>query len=301
MITRSWREIVSVAFWLCCGLPFRLLAYLSRLAPRGPIKNPFANDKQFGNGTVDVIVPSYLSCESLERLMDCFEGQTLSHDRFRLIIILNGPDDGSERMLRSRCWRTRFVIRSSAVANAGAARNVGLSAVDADFVTFVDADDEVSREYLEALLRVSSPETIAVAKMLDDGVEGANARRFDALGNGTWRLTQQSWILSYTCGKLFPAKTVASHFFDDSLRSGEDVIFMAGLLRFSELRLTAAPKAVYRRTLREASVSRQKLTKDFVVNQRLQVIAKLLRLKTPPRAWFALNERVAAQFSMIRF
>ncbi|MDP9801708.1 glycosyltransferase involved in cell wall biosynthesis [Arcanobacterium wilhelmae] len=254
---------------------------------------------------VTVIVPAYKSREYLPALLDSLAAQTLATDLFEVIVVLNGPDDGAADLLVAE---HRFELRwyRSAHAGAGTARNLGIRLAQRSYCVFLDVDDTLEPDYLTNAWAAAEPGTVVVNPILDvtpDGtVNASNAlnRQITALRGG--EIADYPWLLSFNACKLVPTPILQTLRFDESLRSGEDVVFWAGLLAYPHLKVVPArpDNAAYRRLLAADSVSRKEESFDFNVVQRLEVIAAVQRLELGPTVAGPIASRVGAQMSFVR-
>ena len=98
-----------------------------------------------------IITPVYNAAPFLENTVQCILRQSFSD--FELILIDDQSQDNSWDLCqkfsaldsRVKCFRT------PQNGGASAARNVGLSHVNGQFLIFIDADDEVPQDYLKKL------------------------------------------------------------------------------------------------------------------------------------------------------
>jgi hypothetical protein len=146
-----------------------------------------------------------------------------------------------------------LVVRSDARLTTGAARNLGLEAVAAPLVVFLDADDLMSPGTLATLLGGLRPGDAAFAMAIVDGDTGgrhraprriayalARAPRLFALANTIWSLlpTQGATIMR-------TADVRAAGGYGDRSQ-GEDWALGAALAWRGRVRLTHEPGLVYR-------------------------------------------------------
>jgi glycosyltransferase involved in cell wall biosynthesis len=146
-----------------------------------------------------------------------------------------------------------LVVRSDARLTTGAARNLGLEAVAAPLVVFLDADDLMSPGTLATLLGGLRPGDAAFAMAIVDGDTGgrhraprriayalARAPRLFALANTIWSLlpTQGATIMR-------TADVRAAGGYGDRSQ-GEDWALGAALAWRGRVRLTHDPGLVYR-------------------------------------------------------
>lgn len=104
------------------------------------------------NVDISIILPVYNVITYLDECVNSILKQSISN--FELIIVDDGSTDGSQDLCDkySEVDERIHVIHQK---NAGlsAARNVGLKHANGKYITFIDSDDFVGREYVEILYR----------------------------------------------------------------------------------------------------------------------------------------------------
>lgn len=237
---------------------------------------------------VSVVLPTYQGAGHIASCLRSLGEQVMSPSAYEVLVVQNGPRDGTEAVLAGiQADFPRLQLKSIQVSrpNAAHARNIGLAAARGTYVTFVDDDDVVSPGYLRALERNTGPALVGLAHMANVASPGA-VPDF-AAGATPWQLRQRERTqppsrlpsaLSYTAAKMLPTALARTVGFDPLLRSGEDIVFWAQVLARLPFRFglcSVAEHAVYYRTLRANSVSRQADSYHFNVSQRLDVITRL--------------------------
>lgn len=238
--------------------------------------------------TVTVIVPSYLGADVLPVSLGSLARQTLDPRAFEVVVVLNGPEDESRRVIdeiRTTSPAMRIRTVSSSTASAGHARNLGLDAAAGRFVTFVDADDEVTPNYLKVLLDHVRPGVVPVASVADVTARQMSPSFDNYLSNRLVshadEVTDPTAIpssLGFVAGKLVPTAVARLGRFDTSLRSGEDIVYWFDVFEAAPFRIKVVPldaDGVYLRHLVANSISRQAASYDFSVTQRLDVVERL--------------------------
>ncbi len=183
---------------------------------------------------ISVVLPTYKPGNFLWECLEALDAQTLDHALYEVLVVLNGPREPYLSQVES------FLAKHPALPcrliynepnGVSLARNRGLDEAAGEYVCFVDDDDLVSERYLEALLAVASPETIALPYVaaFDDGsttlrpIYIANAFRENAR-NVPFQAVRQYF---YVCwGKLIHRDVIGDRRFDPDLRNGEDSQFM---------------------------------------------------------------------------
>ena len=95
---------------------------------------------------VSIIIPLYNKAPYLARTLTSIQRQTFSD--FEIIVVDDGSTDGGADIVRAlNDARVRLIRQHN--LGPGAARNAGITAARAEFVAFLDADDEWLPGYLE--------------------------------------------------------------------------------------------------------------------------------------------------------
>lgn len=290
----------------------RLHAEISRLqqAERATADGPAPASMARG---VSVVVASYRGVGRISAMLDSLEAQTLPYSKFEVVIVLNGPDDGTAGLLRERAAGTDMHLRvlMTAQADVGAARNVGIDAARMSHVTFLDDDDLLEPQFLASVMAAASraPSAVVVSPIVN--VDGSGAvdddnplnRRITGLAAlGSASLAAHPWLLGFNACKTFPTAVARQFRYATGMRSGEDVVYFAHLLTVRNLGLVVAdarPSNAYRRTVRGESVSRREGF-DFMVTERLAVIRRLDALaRAHPECAGPIRQLIAAQQGFI--
>ncbi|MBW9214103.1 glycosyltransferase [Mumia sp. zg.B53] len=263
--------------------------------------------------TVSVIVPSYLGADVLPISLGSLARQTLDPRAFEVVVVLNGPEDESRRVIddiRTASPALRLRIVSTSTPGAGNARNLGLDAAAGRFVTFVDADDEVTPGYLKVLIDHAEPGVVPVASVADvtderaaPSFENYLSNRLVARAGEVADPTTIPSSLGFVAGKLTPTAVARAGRFDTSLRSGEDVLYWFDVFEATPFRIKPVAldaDGVYLRHIVANSVSRQASSYDFSVTQRLDVVERLWsRQALDPRSRKLRSSFTAGQVSHV--
>jgi hypothetical protein len=139
---------------------------------------------------VSVLVPLYNKAPYVRRALDSILAQTLAD--FEIIVVDDGSTDGGVDHIVAYS-DPRIRIFRQANAGPGAARNRGLAEARADYVAFLDADDEWLPTFLEKSVAVleqhGSAAAVASGYVLDPaGVSTENLWRRRRLSAGLYRI-----------------------------------------------------------------------------------------------------------------
>lgn len=236
---------------------------------------------------ISVIIATYDGADRIGLVLNSLAHQTLDPRRYEVICVVNGKDNGTTDVIKNyqRIYPSISIRQFwQEEGSAGGARNLGLDLARFSRVTFVDDDDDVELGFLETALGSSTGTNIVLSPIINispDGIIDADNtlnQRIHKLRGQTVPLSEVPWALGFNACKLFPREYARRARYRDTLVSGEDLVYFAELLQYPEIKVTVPhdlDAASYLRYTRDQSVSRQALTFNFAVEQRLACIKAL--------------------------
>ncbi|MBW6512542.1 MAG: glycosyltransferase [Desulfuromonadaceae bacterium] len=102
------------------------------------------------NLVMSVIIPTYRDWARLALCLDALRGQTLSPDRFEIIVVNNDPADV---LPPGYAFPVNATLLTEVRPGSYAARNRGVSASKGDILAFTDADCQPRPDWLASVLR----------------------------------------------------------------------------------------------------------------------------------------------------
>jgi glycosyltransferase involved in cell wall biosynthesis len=181
---------------------------------------------------VTVIMPVYNGSEYLDRALGSLVDQTIGLDRMQVMVVDDGSNDDSPAVLDR--WATAqptFEVFHQAQSSGGPAtpRNFALGSARGRYVFFLDQDDYMSDDALEAMVRVADENGTDVVLPRGMSLGGRNTPRTmftrtrprtDAFQSGAY------WTLAPN--KLFRMEMVRrlGLAFEPAFRIGEDLPFV---------------------------------------------------------------------------
>jgi poly(ribitol-phosphate) beta-N-acetylglucosaminyltransferase len=264
---------------------------------------------------VSVVVPSYQGVAHLGACLDSLAAQTMDPDLFEVIVVCNGRPDGSRQLVIEHAalypritWRIVELLDRPGV---GRARNVGIALARHAFIALIDDDDTVTPDYLAALYSHAAWAVVPMA-WLDDVAADGTVNESTPVNRALTQVAGQTigaeaapTLLSLNACKLLPLSLVRRVGYDIEVRSGVDVEFLTQLYAAGRFRIHALRRdegAIYRRSLRPGSVSRQECTFEFSVEGRLDVIQRISQHALSPHTDVQVVARtmIAAQAGFMR-
>lgn len=196
---------------------------------------------------ISVIVPIYNTQEYLTKCVQSVLDQT--YQGFEILLVDDGSQDGSAEICRAFCGsdsRIRFLPLPH--KGVSAARNAGMDEAKGEYLFFLDSDDTIHPQLLEALLELCETTGAALATevyrhmMASD--PGSPAEILSTETGGPWRCSymdnaevlrqfssrENGHSFHGIGGKMVRSSAVGELRFDETLTNSEDTLFIYQLL-----------------------------------------------------------------------
>lgn len=240
---------------------------------------------------ISVIIPTYKPGRYIHNCLLSLSEQTVDKALYEIILILNGCKDPYKDYLDLLC-KTHLsdnIVRILYVESAGVsnARNIGIETARGEYICFVDDDDFVSPNYLEALLSVSSSSCVGCSNSLSFSTEKDKlepnflTKHYSKSKGKNYSQLQYRGFLSPPYAKMIHRSIIASSRFDTSLKYSEDSVFCFDIAkRIASMKLT---DSFYYINVREGSVTRRgyKFSKRLIQLLLIEVKYIEIYLKSP--------------------
>ena len=239
---------------------------------------------------VSVLVCTSGGVDQIENALDSLASQTLEKSLYEVVVIPNGPDDGTiERLRTFKLVNPDLQLRivRSPEKGIGSSMNVGVAAARLEYLTVVDDDDRVSPEFLKSLLKISTPDTIGHGFLANVDADGTGHPDFDtyvnrsvskAIGRTVHPEVIPSSLMFNTAKVVWTAYAQAVRA-RENLRFAIDIVFWLELVNAFQLTIQVAPPrahAVYYRSLRVGSHSRPAdISRELGIGSRLDAVEAL--------------------------
>lgn len=252
---------------------------------------------------ISVIIPTYKPGDYIWECLQSLENQTLKKEKFEVIIVLNGCKEPYYDQLTKYISLSNLNIKLLYVQNAGVsnARNLALDYAKGDYISFIDDDDYVSNIYLEELLKIASPDTVAVSNIYafndgnDEEVKSSIADCFKEFNH--LKITKFSYkhrrYFNGPCMKLIHKDIIRDVKFNTNFKNGEDCIFMLEISDKIKNIAFTNNNAIYFRRYREGSALMSKKTMWYMLKNsfKINLVYTRIFLKRPfsYSFWFYLT------------
>lgn len=236
---------------------------------------------------ISVIVPVYRVERELSRCVESLLVQ--SYTRLEILLIDDGSPDGSGALCDRYAAKDNRV-RAHHQANAGvsSARNTGIELAAGEFLCFVDSDDEVEPDYIQAFVEGLEEEVDLVFQGICEIRNGKATRKVPPrqlfgsgeLTEGISVINRQS-MFGYVCNKLYRRSIIM----EQGLRFRRDI-------SLSEDRIFALEYMLH--------VRKMQLVDTCAYNYYLQTTGQTMRLRSYEELKIAADANLQAAHALLQ-
>lgn len=206
------------------------------------------------NKSISVIITAYNAEETIDRCINSLLDQT-KVDNYHIVVVNDGSTDDTLNHLKKYQFNSRLFLINKGNTGASDSRNVALKKVTTDYVTFVDADDYVEKDYLYTLAKQYdyNPDCELVICGYQKESESGEVTM---IGGGKQEILTQEEAFhdifisynfeGYLVNKLFKMDIIRRNnlWIDEKVTLSEDLLFCCEYLNYCE-KISYDPKPVY--------------------------------------------------------
>ena len=188
---------------------------------------------------LSVIVPIYNSEKYLADTLDSVVNQTI-FTKLKVILVNDGSTDDSKSICEkyASCY-SNIILINKTNGGVSSARNEGLNNVDTEFVTFLDSDDLVEKDYYEKTLNEIKKEECDIfitdfVKVFMNGKSKKYRSFFTKEYNDYYEIMIDFFsgvIGGQVVDKVFKSEIIKDVRFSIDYKIGEDMLFVYSLLK----------------------------------------------------------------------
>ena len=238
------------------------------------------------NVSMDIL--SYDNFEKyLNKCIDSLINQSIDFNLFEAIFIVNGELDSTPDIIKK--YQTANpevnIILTESEKGVCNARNKGIELASMKYSIFIDDDDFISENYFEELYKFVKPNRIVLGTFYD--IDEDTGKVMDSYM--TPQLLKNSGIIEnpyktikdaivITTNKIIPTINVKNSNFNPELTNGVDIAYYANFYPDNDFEFYVVDKSIganYYRLWREGSISRQDMSYEFNIDNRLKVIENI--------------------------
>lgn len=236
---------------------------------------------------VSVIMPAYNAEKTIKDAILSVLNQ--SYKDFELIIVNDGSKDSTEFILNDYAQHDSR-IKAISISNSGVsnARNIGIEKCKGEYVTFIDSDDKMEPEFIEAMVNHMTDDCDIVCcgygvvtnegkYLFDQKIEAGKYeknRYFQGIA-----MLQENNAFNALWNKLFRLSIIREHNLkmNPEVKMGEDFLFIVDYMNKMNSSICCISDALYHYTL-SLNGAQATLNKDDTVEKRIERINYLVPL-----------------------
>lgn len=171
---------------------------------------------------LQIIVPVYNVEEYLRECMDSIVGQQTSYS-YKVVVVNDGSPDSSRKILEEYENLPNVEVIDQENRGFSGARNSGLRRIDARYVMFVDSDDSLTPDAIQALMNQAY--AIDADVVLGSIIRNFNGKRFGGKRFNKDGAAPLDTTTGFGCGGVYRAKLwenlvfPAKYWFEDTIYS----------------------------------------------------------------------------------
>ena len=200
---------------------------------------------------ISIVIPVYNAEEYLEKCIESILDQT--YPNWELVLVDNGSTDESMEICRAYAKKDVRITAFHQYRNQGVsvARNLGMERCLGDFITFIDADDWVKKDYLEKLVKLQKKQDADLVicgydRVYDEDRKKApeETQKSGKYAIRTYNIKQylKHYLLegnTHCWGVLYKSSVLEQLKFPSGLTIGEDLLFvLEAALRAEKIAVT---------------------------------------------------------------
>lgn len=243
------------------------------------------------NYKISVIIPTYKPQSYLWECLESLAKQTFPKQHFEIILVLNGCTEPwksqIEEFISKKMVGMNVIFIHTEQSGVSNARNIALDIVSGEYVTFIDDDDFVSENYLEALYKKAYIDTISLCypyafndgkpdKQLPYSITSAYDKWADKMP-----VRLSSTVRKYfsgPCMKLIPMCFIHGRRFNPAFSNGEDSLFMFLISDCFDRFAFTDKTAVYYRRYRTGSAVTSYRSKGMIIRNSFSMICEYTKI-----------------------
>lgn len=190
---------------------------------------------------ISIIIPVYNTENYIEKCIDSIIKQTYSN--IEIFLINDGSTDNSLNICKKYEIIDKRInvidIKNKGVSNA---RNIGLNLCKGNYITFIDSDDFVEKDYIKTMYNKIKENNVDV--VISNPIKFINNERINEKNkivdelilendNIIKTLLNDEYYYSVCWGKLYSKKVIKKVSFDTNLRIAEDLDFLLNVFNKS--------------------------------------------------------------------
>lgn len=227
---------------------------------------------------ISIIIPAYNCEKSISETIESVLVQT--YRDFELIIVDDGSYDKTKYIIQNyikKDSRIKYVFKEN--GGVSSARNLGIEVSIGKYITFIDSDDQIDKNFLKILYMYIKKNDYDIVKC---GFKSKNVlkKAFDGIIEFDFSVDKSkqkfnnyfinTFKFNQVWGQLIKRDVIGDNRFDITIRMGEDYKFNFYIYNSSN-RILVIPECLYIYSINDAGINYNK-NKDIILIKVLDII-----------------------------
>ena len=219
---------------------------------------------------ISIIIPIYNVEKYLEKCLNSVISQT--YNNIEIILVNDGSKDKSKEICNNYAKRdNRIRVIHNENKGVSNARNTGIDIAKGKYITFIDADDYVDKNYVDVLyaLCIKNNADIAVCGVKDEDYAGNVINETNEMEIKLHKkeflkeLLNEKYFFSVCWAKLYKNNVIDNIRFNEDMKIGEDFEFLYKLLQNVNIAYINTTKKTYHFLMREGSATKSGFNEEW--------------------------------------
>lgn len=183
---------------------------------------------------VSIVIPVYNSEKYIYKCLNSITNQ--SYKDLEIIVINDGSVDESDNIIKDlKNTDKRIIYIEQKNSGVSAARNLGIKVSTGEYITFIDSDDTVEKDYIELLINEINKKSIDIVACGYTDISIYGAIKLNDFYNGNSTLSKDEFVSNIfngvggtLWGKIFKSKIIKENNIkmNENIYMCEDMIFV---------------------------------------------------------------------------
>lgn len=181
---------------------------------------------------ISIITPVYNASKTINQCIQSVLKQ--SYSNWELVVIDDGSSDNSLKICKEYAFKDKRInIYSKDNSGTSRTRNYGIEKAHGEWITFLDADDRITEDYLNVITTYRNPEIIVCglkrfgSSNIMEKPSKSGCYVIDSDLQKIWNKVDNSFVYFYIAGKIYRRDIIEKYHirFDTNLFYSEDFCF----------------------------------------------------------------------------
>lgn len=223
--------------------------------------------------SISIIIPVYNAEKTIKHAIESIYKQNFSD--VQIVIVNDGSTDDTKNILAGYLHNDNFLVINQRNQGVSVARNIGIQNASGKYIFFLDSDDYIGNNVLDALYSLAEKKQLELVaceyKQITSGIKESKGIPKVEFYTETKEEVEEHFfdiLPKYTTAKLFLRELILANnnFFPINMDLGEDLYFVYSLLRYVT-RMGKVENVFYY----NVNINANSLSKKYISNMEMNI------------------------------